>query len=161
MASGHLARQISHLIENTARECGEYTHTRFWQGGLLTNAHVQYGPGVRLPDLMIFLNTLNNVFQQHVAIRDAAKMNIPTVGVLDSDCNPSLVTYPVPGSDDTPSSVELYCKLFKMTINHAKEKRKQMELLHGVTRPGSREHGALVKTHLVTPHFDFDTARYQ
>ncbi|XP_061119399.1 28S ribosomal protein S2, mitochondrial [Conger conger] len=145
-------RQFSHLIENTARECGEYAHTRFWQGGLLTNAHVQYGPGVRLPDLMIFLNTLNNVFQQHVAIRDAAKMNIPTVGVLDSDCNPSLVTYPVPGNDDTPSSMELYCKLFKMTINRAKEKRKQMELLHGVTRPASQEHGAPAKTHSVAPH---------
>ncbi|XP_061103877.1 small ribosomal subunit protein uS2m-like [Conger conger] len=145
-------RQFSHLIENTAQECGEYAHKRFWQGGLLTNTHVQYGPGVRLPDLMIFLNTLNHVFQQHVAIRDAAKMNIPTVGVLDSDCNPSLVTYPVPGNDDTLSSVELYCKLFEMTINRAKEKRKQMELLHGVTRPGSREHGAPMKTHSVTPH---------
>lgn len=128
-------RQFGHLIENTARECGEYAHTRYWQGGLLTNATVQYGPGVRLPDLIIFLSALNNVFQQHVGIRDAAKMNIPTVGVVDSDCNPSLVTFPIPGNDDSPSSVELYCKLFKMTINRAKDKRKQMELLQGLVSP--------------------------
>ncbi|KAK7896092.1 hypothetical protein WMY93_021417 [Mugilogobius chulae] len=75
-------RQFVHLVENTAKECGEYAHTRYWQGGLLTNAPVQYGQGVRLPDLMIFLSTLNNVFQTHVGVRDAAKMNIPLLVLL-------------------------------------------------------------------------------
>ncbi|XP_034752107.1 28S ribosomal protein S2, mitochondrial [Etheostoma cragini] len=125
-------RQFCHLVEATAKNCGEYAHTRYWQGGLLTNAPIQYGPGVRLPDLIIFLSTLNNVFQPHVGIRDAAKMNIPTVGVVDSNCNPSLVTYPVPGNDDTPVAMEMYCRLFKMTINRAKDKRRQMELLRGL-----------------------------
>ncbi|XP_046901051.1 28S ribosomal protein S2, mitochondrial [Hypomesus transpacificus] len=126
-------RQFGHLVESTARDCGEYAHTRYWQGGLLTNAPIQYGPGVRLPDLVIFLSTLNNVFQQHVAVRDAAKMNIPTVGVVDSNCNPCLVTYPVPGNDDTPAAVELYCRLFKTTINRAKDRRKQVDLLQGLS----------------------------
>ncbi|KAK6481041.1 28S ribosomal protein S2 [Huso huso] len=125
-------RQFTHLIESMARDCGEYAHCRYWQGGLLTNANVQYGKGVRLPDLIVFLSTLNNVFQQHVAVRDAAKMNIPTVGIVDSNCNPSLLTYPVPGNDDSGPAVELYCKLFRMTINRAKDKRKQMEILYGL-----------------------------
>ncbi|XP_063287684.1 small ribosomal subunit protein uS2m [Pelobates fuscus] len=125
-------RQFTHLVECTAKECGEYAHVRYWQGGLLTNAPVQYGSGVRLPDLIVFLNTLNNVFEQHVAVRDAAKMNIPTVGIVDTNCNPSLITYPVPANDDTPAAVELYCRLFKMTINRAKDKRKQMEILYGL-----------------------------
>lgn len=120
-------RHFCHLVESTARACGEYAHTRFWQGGLLTNAHVQFGPGVRLPDLLIFLSTLNNAFEPHVAIRDAAKMNIPTVGVVDTNCNPCLITYPVPGNDDSPAAVELYCKLFRMTIIRAKDKRRQSE----------------------------------
>ncbi|XP_016325586.1 28S ribosomal protein S2, mitochondrial-like [Sinocyclocheilus anshuiensis] len=117
-------RQFSQLIETTARECGEYAHTRYWKGGLLTNAPIQYSPGVRLPDLIVFFSTLNNVFQQHVGIRDAAKMNIPTVGIVDSNCNPSLIAYPVPGNDDTPVAMEMYCRLFKMTINRAKDKRR-------------------------------------
>ncbi|KAJ1146033.1 hypothetical protein NDU88_012315 [Pleurodeles waltl] len=124
-------RQFAHLIENTARDCGEYAHTRYWQGGLLTNSHVHYGNGVRLPDLIVFFSTMNNVFEQHIAIRDAAKMNIPTVGIVDTNCNPSLITYSVPGNDDTPSSMELYCTLFKMTITRAKDKRKQMEVQYG------------------------------
>ncbi|KAK5852334.1 hypothetical protein PBY51_023809 [Eleginops maclovinus] len=136
-------RQFSQLVENTAKGCGEYAHTRYWQGGLLTNAPIQYGPGVRLPDLIVFLSTLNNVFQQHVGIRDAAKMNIPTIGVVDSNCNPSLLTYPVPGNDDTPIAMELYCHLFKMIINRAKDKRKHMELLPSAAPPHASE---LLKT---------------
>ncbi|XP_078082274.1 small ribosomal subunit protein uS2m [Mustelus asterias] len=124
-------RQFAHLIEKTAKGSGEYAHTKYWQGGLLTNAHVQYGTGVRLPDLIIFLSTMNNIFEQHIAVRDAAKMNIPTVGIVDSNCNPSLITYPIPGNDDSPSAVKLYCKLFKMTILRAKDKRRQMDLLYG------------------------------
>nr|XP_020476752.1 28S ribosomal protein S2, mitochondrial [Monopterus albus] len=131
-------RQFSHLVECTAKDCGEYAHARYWQGGLLTNAPVQYGPGVRLPDLIIFLSTLNNVFQQHVGIRDAAKLNIPTVGVVDSNCNPSLVTYPVPGNDDTPAAMELYCRLFKMTINRAKDKRRRMERIYSLLAPSTQ-----------------------
>lgn len=126
-------RQFGHLVETTAKECGEYAHTRYWKGGLLTNAPIQYSPGVRLPDLIVFFSTLNNVFQQHVGIRDAAKMNIPTVGIVDSNCNPSLITYPVPGNDDTPVAMEMYCRLFKMTVNRAKDKRRQMELLKGIS----------------------------
>ncbi|XP_009997263.1 PREDICTED: 28S ribosomal protein S2, mitochondrial [Chaetura pelagica] len=89
--------------------------------------YLQFGSGVRLPDLIIFLSSLNNVFGPHVAIRDAAKMNIPTVGVVDTNCNPCLITYPIPGNDDSPSAVELYCRLFRMTITRAKDKRKQNE----------------------------------
>lgn len=138
-------RQFSHLVECAARDCGEYAHTRYWQGGLLTNAPVQYGRGVRLPDVLVFLSTLNNVFQQHVAVRDAAKMNIPTVGVVDTNCDPGLLTYPVPGNDDTPVAVELYCRLFKAAINRAKDKRRHTELLQGLVQP--REPGDERRAH--------------
>lgn len=123
-------RQFSHLIESTARACGEYAHTRYFKGGLLTNAPLLLGPGVRLPDLIIFLHTLNNVFEPHVAVRDAAKMNIPTVGIVDTNCNPCLITYPVPGNDDSPPSVQLFCRLFQTAIRRAKEKRRQVEALY-------------------------------
>ncbi|XP_045702171.1 28S ribosomal protein S2, mitochondrial isoform X2 [Phyllostomus hastatus] len=122
-------RQFSHLIENTARDCGEYAHTRYFKGGLLTNAPLLLGAGVRLPDLIVFLSTLNNVFEPHVAVRDAAKMNIPTVGVVDTNCNPCLVTYPVPGNDDSPPAVQLFCRLFRTAVTRAKAKRLQVEAL--------------------------------
>nr|XP_060613462.1 small ribosomal subunit protein uS2m [Anolis sagrei ordinatus] len=123
-------RQFSHRVETAAKECGEYAHARYWQGGLLTNAPIQYGAGVRLPDAVLFFGTLNNAFEAHLAVRDAAKMGIPTVGVVDTNCNPDLVSYPIPGNDDSPSAVELYLRLFKVAILRAKAKRRQMEVLY-------------------------------
>ncbi|XP_026370109.1 28S ribosomal protein S2, mitochondrial isoform X1 [Ursus arctos] len=129
------SRQFSHLIETTARNCGEYAHTRYFKGGLLTNAPLLLGPAVRLPDLIIFLHTLNNVFEPHMAVRDAAKMHIPTVGVVDTNCNPCLITYPVPGNDDSPPSVRLFCRLFQTAVNRAKQKRRQVEALYRLQGP--------------------------
>jgi small subunit ribosomal protein S2 len=115
----------SHNVEKAATECGEFAHTRYWRGGVFTNANIQFGAVTRLPDLCIFLNTLNTVMTQHTGIRDSAKMNIPTIGIVDSNCNPDLITYVVPGNDDSPASIDLYCKLFKEAILRGKQKRKE------------------------------------
>lgn len=74
---------------------------------------------------------MNNVFDQHKAVRDAAKMLIPTVGVVDTCCDPNLLTYFVPGNDDTPCSIELYCNLFKDAILLGKKKRDEFVKKHG------------------------------
>lgn len=121
----------SHVVERAAIDCGEHSHTRFWRGGVFTNANVQFDAVTRLPDLCIFFNTLNNIMSQHTAVRDAAKMNIPSIGILDSNCNPDLITYPIPANDDSPIAVELYCKLFREAIIRAKQKR--IELLNVTT----------------------------
>ncbi|XP_055529887.1 28S ribosomal protein S2, mitochondrial [Wyeomyia smithii] len=119
--------QNGHIVERTAMECGEYSHTRFWRGGIFTNSKVQFGAVTRLPDLCVFLNTQNNVLEMHRAVQDAAKMAIPTIGIVDTNCNPNLITYPVPGNDDTTSAIELYCKLFKNAVLLGKEKRKESQ----------------------------------
>lgn len=62
---------------------------------------------------------------QHTAIRDSAKMNIPTIGIVDSNCNPDLITYAVPGNDDSVASIELYCNLFKEAVLRGKQKRQK------------------------------------
>lgn len=115
----------AHIVEKTAQECGEYAHTRFWRGGIFTNANNQFGAVTRLPDLCIFMNTQNNILSQHTAVRDSAKMLIPSIGIVDSNCDPKLITYPVPGNDDSPAAIELYCKLFKAAILKGKEERRK------------------------------------
>ncbi|XP_057331460.1 28S ribosomal protein S2, mitochondrial isoform X2 [Microplitis mediator] len=118
--------QITHLVEKTAIECKEFSHTRFWRDGIFTDSTKKYGAITRLPDLCILMNTLNDVLHQSNAVRDSAKMCIPTVGIVDTNCNPNLVTYPVPGNDDTPVAIELYCKLFKQAILRGKEARAKL-----------------------------------
>ena len=72
---------------------------------------------MKLPDLVIFLS--GHASQN--AVREVAMSNIPSIGIVDSDCNPSLITYPIPGNDDSPASVRLYCKLFGEVIRKAKQ----------------------------------------
>ncbi|KAF7282995.1 hypothetical protein GWI33_001628 [Rhynchophorus ferrugineus] len=67
----------------------------------------------------------NTILAQHTAIRDSAKMGIATIGIIDSNCNPNMITYPVPGNDDSASAIELYCKLFKNAILRGKDKRRE------------------------------------
>lgn len=131
--------QNAHLVEKTAMECGEFSHTRYWRGGIFTNANIQFNAVTRLPDLCIFLNTLNNVLTQHVAVRDAAKMSIPTIGIVDSNCNPNMITYPVPGNDDTPASIELYCRVFKEAILRGKQKRKDDHIKANINQSNETE----------------------
>ena len=116
----------SHTVEKYAAEAKQFSHTRFWRGGIFTNANIQFGSVTRLPDLCIFLNTQNNVLSEHAAVRDSAKMGIPTIGILDSNCNPNLITYTVPGNDDSPAAIEYYCRLFKKAILMGMEKRSEL-----------------------------------
>ena len=116
------------LVEQTAKECGEFSHCRKWKPGTFTNAMSLYGAVTRLPDLCIFISAHDTIFEQHEAVIEAAKMNIPTVGIMDTSCDPRFITYPVPGNDDTPCAVKLYCNLFKQAILKGKAKAKELTI---------------------------------
>lgn len=55
------------------------------------------------PDLVICLNPLEN----EVCLHECGLYNVPTIGVIDTDANPSWVTYPIPANDDSFRSVAL------------------------------------------------------
>lgn len=114
--------QFERLVQKAARDCGEYFVTQRWIGGTLTNSQMLLKTQ-RLPDLILFLS----VPPSKTGIKEAAMSNIPSIGVVDSDCNPNLITYPVPGNDDTPSAMELYCSLFSEVISRAKAKKRALE----------------------------------
>ena len=58
----------------------------------------------KLPDA-IFVVDLK---KEQIAIAEAKKMNIPVVGVVDTDCNPDIVTYCIPGNDDAIRGIKLF-----------------------------------------------------
>ena len=129
--------QFERLVQKSARDSGEYFVTQQWVGGTLTNSQMLLRT-VRLPDLMIFLS----VPPSKTAIKEAAMCNIPSIGVVDSDCNPNLITYPIPGNDDTPAAMSLYCSLFSEVISRAKatrESRERREGEEGQYKEGGRE----------------------
>src|SRR5262245_26164117 len=60
-----------------------------------------------IPDLMFVIDTN----KEAIAIQEARKLGIPVVAVVDSNCDPDEVTYPIPGNDDAARAIQLYCDL--------------------------------------------------
>ncbi|XP_054152883.1 28S ribosomal protein S2, mitochondrial-like [Oppia nitens] len=116
----------THLVEKTAKECNQFSHCREWNSRTFYDSTIYFGAVTRLPDLVIFLNAMNNVFEMHPAVVDSAKLLIPTVGIVDTNSDPTLITYPIPGNDDTYQSIQLFCRLFKQSIILGQRKRKQL-----------------------------------
>jgi small subunit ribosomal protein S2 len=55
-----------------------------------------------LPDAVIFTNQLKD----SLAIQECLKLGIPTICIVDSNCNPDLIPYPIPANDDSSSSIQ-------------------------------------------------------
>ena len=64
------------------------------------------------PDILIIIDTN----KEDIAVKEANKLGIPVIAVLDSNSSPSGVTYPVPGNDDAIRAIGLYCDLFSGAV---------------------------------------------
>ena len=64
------------------------------------------------PDLLFIIDTNREV----LAVKEAVKMGIPIIGVLDSNSDPDGIDYPIPGNDDAMRSIEYYCTIISDTI---------------------------------------------
>src|SRR5690348_4995881 len=60
-----------------------------------------------LPDILFIIDTN----KEKLAVEEANKLHIPVVAVLDSNSDPTGVTYPIPGNDDAIRAISLYCDL--------------------------------------------------
>jgi len=60
-----------------------------------------------IPDLMFVIDTN----KEAIAILEARKLNIPVVAILDTNCDPNGITFPIPGNDDAARALQLYCDL--------------------------------------------------
>ncbi len=70
-----------------------------------------------VPNMLFIIDT--NV--ESIAVKEAIKLNIPIVAILDSNSDPTGISFPIPGNDDARRSINLYCELLKDTILDAKK----------------------------------------
>ena len=59
------------------------------------------------PDMIFIIDTN----KEAIAIEEAKRLHIPIVAVVDSNCNPTPIDYPIPGNDDAARAITLYCDL--------------------------------------------------
>jgi small subunit ribosomal protein S2 len=53
------------------------------------------------PDAVIFTNQLKDT----LAIQECLRLGIPTICIVDTNCNPDMIPYPIPANDDSSSSI--------------------------------------------------------
>ncbi|KAJ8101506.1 ribosomal protein S2, flavodoxin-like domain-containing protein [Lipomyces tetrasporus] len=111
------------VVALTAKRMRGYHIIKYWVPGLLTNATqvlgvrdkkvvdmadrevlgVKPGQGNVIPDLVIVLNPIEN----RVALQECKAKMVPTIGVVDTDMEHTLLTYPIPANDDSLRAIEL------------------------------------------------------
>ena len=65
-----------------------------------------------IPDMIFIIDT--NV--EDLAVKEASKLNIPIVAIVDTNSDPTRINFPIPGNDDARRAINLYCDLIKKTI---------------------------------------------
>ena len=71
----------------------------------------------KLPDMLFIIDTV----KEKIAVSEANKLGIPIVAPVDTNCDPDLIDYPIPGNDDAIRSVNLFCKTMADAIIEGKE----------------------------------------
>jgi small subunit ribosomal protein S2 len=73
------------------------------------------------PDMLFVIDTV----KEKIAVAEANRLKIPVVAPLDTNCDPDVVDFPIPGNDDAIRSVQLFCKEMMEAINEGKELKAQ------------------------------------
>ena len=71
----------------------------------------------KVPEMIFIIDTN----MESLAVKEAIKLKIPIVAILDSNSDPTGINHPIPGNDDARRSIDLYCELLKETILDAKK----------------------------------------
>jgi small subunit ribosomal protein S2 len=70
----------------------------------------------KLPDMMFVLDAV----KEKIAIQEARRLGIKVVAPLDTNCDPDVVDYPIPGNDDAIRSIQLFCSEMAEAMNEGK-----------------------------------------
>lgn len=78
----------------------------------------------KLPSAMWVIDTN----KEHIAISEAHKLNIPVVAVLDTNCDPDVVNFPIPGNDDAIRATALLSRVISSAVEEGKKAREERQL---------------------------------
>ncbi len=79
----------------------------------------------RLPSIIFVVDTI----KEHIVISEARRLRIPIGAIVDTNCDPDAVDFPIPGNDDALKSVQLIARAVSDTILSEKENVSAEEIL--------------------------------
>lgn len=68
-----------------------------------------------LPGVIFIIDTRHEA----IAVAEAKKLNIPIIGITDTNCNPDVVDYPIPGNDDAIRAINLFASIIADAVIEA------------------------------------------
>jgi len=71
----------------------------------------------KTPDMMFVVDTV----KEKIAVGEANKLGIPVVAPIDTNCDPDVIDFPIPGNDDAIRSIQLFCREMCEAIIEGKE----------------------------------------
>jgi len=87
----------------------------------------------RLPSVIFVIDTK----KEHIAVTEANRLKIPVVAVVDTNCDPDVIDYVIPGNDDAIRSANLMCRVMSDAVNEGREMAQRRN-----ARPGTRSEDA-------------------
>ena len=101
--------------------------------------------GIRKMDRVPGVLLVVDVRREHIAVREAKKLGIPTICLLDTDGDPEMVDLPVPGNDDAMRSIEVVLSQFADAICEGRAARAESKPEdQAETRPPARRRSTRV-----------------
>jgi small subunit ribosomal protein S2 len=76
----------------------------------------------RLPDIIWVIDTV----REHIAVQEAKKLGITVVAIADSNCDPDVIDYPIPGNDDAIKSIKLLTSKIADAVLEGKTRRESL-----------------------------------
>ena len=160
-------KQHSELVQDIAKETGNFYVNFRWLGGMITNWNTVKNSINTLKSYENILSSEETVFtkkelsdiekkktrlektlggivqmkttpdvlfiidtnREHIAVLEAKKLNIPIIGIVDTNCDPDLIDYPIPANDDGVKSVQFILDNFKkvLSISASTDSQKEKE----------------------------------
>jgi small subunit ribosomal protein S2 len=68
-----------------------------------------------LPGIVFIIDTR----KESIAVTEARKVNVPIVAVVDTNCNPEGITFPIPGNDDAIRAINLFAQIIANAVIEA------------------------------------------
>jgi small subunit ribosomal protein S2 len=143
-------KQAKEVVKNEASRCGMNYVTERWLGGMLTN-FATIRKSIKRLNLIIKMQTdgtFDNIQKKErlmltrekdklekvlggisnmnklpgaIAVDEARKLGIPIYSIVDTNCDPELIDFPIPANDDAVKSIELITRVIADAINEAKQ----------------------------------------
>jgi small subunit ribosomal protein S2 len=68
-----------------------------------------------------------DIKKEHIAVAEAKKLGIPTIGLVDTNSNPNVVDYPIPGNDDAAKSIYVIANAIATAIKEGSSDNRKTE----------------------------------